>query len=122
MTVNDQENEKTSELKNELFKNRGQRRYYGFNLFTVIDREYVENLSFPEGNNKKSTLSTVIYMFGVIIFFLGAIESFTVAQLIGTNSLRNMQLSGIGLLTAFISGMIFIGFGKVVELIVKKGK
>jgi hypothetical protein len=108
----------SSEMKNELFYGRDQRKYYDFILFAVIDREYNEILNLPEGNNKKSSLSTLIYIIGATIFLLGAIEGLTAAQLTKTSSLSDLQLSGIALLTALISGMIFIGFGKVIELIV----
>jgi len=122
MTENDQEIEKISGMKNELLYRRDQRNFYGFNPFAIIDREYLELLNLPEGKNNKSSFSGVIYIIGVTIFLLGVIESFTVVQLIGTNSFRDLQLSGIGLLTAFISSMIFVGFGKAVELIVFRGK
>jgi hypothetical protein len=118
MTVNDQENEKASKIKKELFYDRDNRKFYNFNLFSVIDREYFEILNLPEGKNKKSSLSTVIYFLGAIIFLLGALEGITTAQIIGTNSISDLQLSGIALLTAFITSMIFIGFGKVVEFII----
>jgi hypothetical protein len=117
MTVNDQGNHKTSRMKKELSYDK-QRKFYDFNLFSVIDREYIEISNWPEGKNKKSSLSTVIYILGAIIFLLGSIEGITSAQLIGTSSSSDLQLSGIALLTAFISGIIFIGFGKVVELII----
>ena len=116
MTANDQENEKTGEPKSELFYNRGKRRDSDLNLFAVIDREYILNL--PEGNQQKSSLSTLIYVLGVIIFLMGAMEGFTAAQLAATSSISELQLSGIGLLTAFLTGVAFVGFGKVVEFII----
>ena len=118
MIVNDQENENASKMKKGTFYDRDNRKFYDFNPFTIIDREYIETLNSPEGKNKQSSLSKVIYVLGAIIFLLGAIEGFTTAQLIGTSSISDLQLSEIALLTAFITSMIFIGFGKVVELII----
>jgi len=118
MTVNDRDNGKGSKMKKGPFYARDNRRFYDFNPLAVIDREYIDVLNSPEGKNKPSSLSTVIYILGAIIFFLGAIEGITTAQLIGASSVSDLKLSGIALLTAFITGMIFIGFGKVVELII----
>ncbi len=118
MTENDQENEKIIESKNELFYNRNKPKYDGSFLFSVMDREYDELSNLPEVNHRNSSLSTLIYVIGAIIFLMGTLEGFAAAQIAKTSSISSLHLSGIGLLTAFIVGIVFITFGKVIELII----
>jgi len=108
----------SSEIRNKPVPRQGTRIFDDGSFFAFLDREYIDNVDLPEGH--QSSLSRVIYAMGGIIFLVGALESFTVPQLIGKSALSHLSLSGIGLLTAFIVGMVFVGFGKGVELIVHR--
>ena len=87
---------------------------------SVIDREFLELLNSPKDKNGKSTLSSVIYALGAVIFSVGVIESLAAPQLLGPRPVSHWQLTGIGLLASLITGLILIGFGKLVAWIIEK--
>ena len=118
MTEKDQENEKTNALNNELLLGRNTRNYSDFNLFDVMDRDYKGGLNLPEGKDTKSSFSRLTYVIGAAIFLIGVTEGSVAAQFTKFRSLNELQLYGLVLLTAFVSGMVFIGFGKAIELII----
>ena len=118
MTESDQEKEKTNNLKNEITYGRSTRNYNDFMLFNILDRGYRELINFPEGKNKKSSFSRLIYVIGAVIFLVGAIEGSVAAQFTKFRSLNDWQLYGLVLITALVTAIVFAGFGKAVELII----
>ena len=124
MTGDDQENVAT---RNHLKDNgggerfgRGRRRGYNLSLFDVLDKDYYEIFKSPEGKRGRASFSKLTYIIGVAIFLVGVIEGSVAAQFTKFRSLRDWQLYGLVLLTALVTAIVFVGFGKVVELIIYK--
>lgn len=110
--------EVTKEMKKELKYDTSQYKYYKKIPYEVTDEEYNEILKIPIYPNKKEPiLTSTFYLIGVLIFFFGAIGGYTLGQPSGLVCDFNWQLTWTVWLCTLFSGMVFLGFGKVIDLL-----
>jgi hypothetical protein len=81
--------------------------------------EIPETKNIPTKEIEESSMPNVFNIIGVIILFFGLFAGLSVGQPTSFLDSFNWQLTFIVWLSAFISGMIFFGIGKIIELLVK---
>lgn len=80
--------------------------------YEVTDEEFKEIVKVPNIDKKTSNLSITFYIIGAIVFFFGLVY--------GINAFSvSLQIGLVTWLAAVISGMLFIGIGKIIDLLEK---
>ncbi len=102
--------EVTGEMRKRLKYDIIANRFVEFIPYKVTDEEYQEIIKVPNMRNKTSGMAIVFYVLGALIFFLCIANGNIFFQ-----SSRDATVT----LPAFFSGMLFIGIGKIIDLLEK---
>jgi len=95
------------------------KKYYENVPYDVSDEEFNEIMKIsPLRNKSNSTIGEVFDAIGMLIFAIGLLAGIAAGQPgFLSDSGFNWQLAFIIWSSAFFSGMIFLGFGKIIELL-----
>ncbi|MCX6055021.1 MAG: hypothetical protein NTZ74_08930 [Chloroflexi bacterium] len=110
--------ELTKDIKNEVEFDEEKEKYYEIIPCDVTDEEFAEILKIPFSNHNNETSLPALFNIISAIFFLGGLLG---GILLSTPRTFlddfNWQLAFTIWFSAFISGMIFIGLGKIIKLL-----
>jgi hypothetical protein len=110
--------ELTPELMDTLDFDDKKSQYYEIGACDVTDEEYREILKVPIAQiDSKSSLPYIFFVISAILFLGGLIVGIKVAIPKTFLDSFNWQLAMIIWFSSFITGIIFIGFGKIIELL-----
>jgi len=111
--------EVSKEMKKKLFYSETEQKYYENIPYDVTDEEFNEIMKIPPLRNKtNSTIGEVFNAIGMLIIFIGFVGGIGAGQPgFLSDSGFNWQLAFIIWSSAFFSGMIFLGFGMIIELL-----
>lgn len=115
-TVYYDEKDVTDEMKLKLQFDYSKNKYYENVPIEVSDEDFFKIMKIPK--KKEERISDVFYTLGVLNFVSGFLAGIFIGQINAVYFEKfNWTSAFVVWITAFVSGMLFIGFGKVIELL-----